>query len=378
VASVETQTKELKLQFLRAGGANNDKQEPTPFSLTEIDDFVAFARSVGGEPLLQVPLIKNIEGSPATAQDAADLVTYVNVTKGYGIKYFSIGNEPDLYEEQSLRDKGYDAVAFCAEYRAFATAMRAVDPQIKLVGPDLSWKYIAGQDWLTPFLKDCGDVVDVVAVHRYPLEPTVCTNAKAYSDASNYRRVLTRLRDVMSATGQAEKPLALTEANITWDGDPAKSKMEASPGTFPAAVWVADNLGVSLEAQLENVSYWSLSEGWTLGFFDGTKPRPAFHVLKLFSTQFGSEVLTVTGASTSLSAYSGRDEAAAKTSLFLINKTAGLIELTVDFVDHPRTESVKLAVLPNSIQLAMIPDAGGTATVTNYTADMTAPTVVAQ
>jgi hypothetical protein len=256
--------------------------------------------------------------------------------------------------------------------------MRAVDPQIKLVGPDLSWKYISGQDWLTPFLKDCGDVVDVVAVHRYPLEPTVCTTTKAYSDAGNYRRVLTRLRDVMSSTGQGEKPLALTEANITWDGDPAKSKMEASPGTFPAAVWVADNLGVSLEAQLENVSYWSLSEGWTLGFFDGTKPRPAFHVLKLFSTQFGSEVLTVTGASTNLSAYSGHDEAAAKTSLFLINKTAGLIELSVDFVDLPRTESVKLAVLPNSIQLAIVPDAGGAATVTNYTADMTAPTVVAQ
>lgn len=377
VASVETQTQELELRFLRAGGANNDKQEPTPFTLTEIDDFVAFARSVGGEPLLQVPLIKNIAGSTATAQDAADLVTYVNVTKGYGITYFSIGNEPDLYEEQSLRDKGYDAVAFCAEYREFATAMRAIDPNIKLVGPDLSWRYTADSDWLTPFLENCGDVVDVVAVHRYPLQAADCTQTKAYNEVTAYRRVLTRLRKVMSSTGQAEKPLALTEANITWDGDPAKSKQDASPGTFPAALWLADNLGASLEAQLDSVSYWSLSEGWTLGFFDGTEPRPAFHVLKLFSTQFGSEVLTVTGAPTDLSVYSGHDQDTARTSLFVINKTPSALELLVNFTDLSRTEPVALAVAPHSLQLAVAPDEGGTVTVTNYTAEMTSPTVVA-
>lgn len=377
VASVETQTQELKLQFLRAGGANNDKQEPTPFSLDEVDDFVAFAQSVGGEPLLQVPLIKNIAGDAATAQDAADLVTYVNVTKGYGIKYFAIGNEPDLYEEQSLRDKGYDAVAFCAEYREFATAMRAIDPDIKFVGPDLSWKYMVDNDWLTPFLENCADVVDVVAVHRYPLQPTDCTTAKAYGDVAAYRRVLTRLRKVMSSTGQAEKPLAITEANITWDGDPAKSKMEASPGTFPAAMWVADNLGASLEGQLDNISYWSLSEGWTLGFFDGTEPRPAFHVFKLFSTQFGSEVLTVTGAPTDVSVYSGHDGDAARTSLFVLNKASSPLELSVDFVDLPRTESVALEVAPESLQLVIVPDDGGAVTVTNYASDMAAPTLAA-
>ncbi|HMA95605.1 MAG TPA: glycosyl hydrolase, partial [Polyangiaceae bacterium] len=375
VASVETQTQELKLKFLRAGGANNDKQEPTPFTLAEVDDFVSFARNVGAEPLLQVPLIKGIAGAAATAQDAADLVTYVNVTKSYGIKYFAIGNEPDLYEEQSLRDAGYDAVAFCTEYRAFATAMRAVDPGIKLVGPDLSWKYVAENDWLTPFLENCGDVVDVVAVHRYPLQPTVCTQAKAYSDVVAYRRVLTRVRKVMESTGQAEKPLAFTEANITWDGDPAKSTMEASPGTFSAALWLADNLGASLEGQLDNVSYWSLSEGWTLGFFDGTKPRPAFHVLKLFSTQFGSEVLTVTGASTDLSVYSGYDADAARTSLFLINKTSSPLELSVSFVELPRTEALSLVVAPHSLQLAIVPDDGSTPTVTNYASDMASPTV---
>jgi hypothetical protein len=376
VASVETQTKDLKLRFLRAGGANNDAQNPVPFSLSEIDDFVAFAKSVGAEPLLQVPLIKNIAGAAATAQDAADLVTYVNVTKGYGIKYFSIGNEPDLYVDQSLKATGYDAVAFCTEFKAFATAMRAVDSSIKLVGPDLSWKYQGGaNDWLTPFLQNCGDVTDVVAIHRYPISPTACTPAAAYNDVDKYRQILTYVRGIMTATGQSNKPLAMTEANITWDGDPAKSTMDASPGTFPAALWLADNLGVSLEAQLDSISYWSLSEGWTLGFFAGTKPRPAFHVLKLFSTQFGSQVLKVTGAPAGVTAYSGRDAATAKTSLFVVNKTNSPVELTVEFTGLTRSQPITLSVSPLSLQLAVTPDDGSNPTVTTYSGDMTAPAV---
>ncbi|MEJ2219131.1 MAG: glycoside hydrolase family 44 protein, partial [Gemmatimonadota bacterium] len=262
VAGVEAQTAELKLGLLRAGGANNDRQDPTAFSLAEIDDFLAFARQVGAEPLLQVPLLENTAGEAATAQDAADLVTYVNVTQGFGVRYFSIGNEPDLYEEQGMMPAGYDATTFCATFRELAAAMRAVDDTIQIVGPDLSWKYQSGaNDWLTPFLQDCGDVTDIVAVHRYPLAPTACTDTAAYADSARYRTVLTHLREILSATGQENKPLAITEGNITWDGDPANGTMAASPGTVPAALWVADNLGVSLEAGLHSVAYWSLSEG---------------------------------------------------------------------------------------------------------------------
>jgi hypothetical protein len=375
VAGVEAQTKTLGLNILRAGGANNDKQSPSPFSLTEIDDFVSFAKNVGAEPLLQVPVIKNIAGATPTAQDAADLVTYVNVTKSYGVKYFSIGNEPELYVEQSLQTAGYDAVAFCTTFKEFATAMRAVDPSIKIVGPDLSWKYQSGtNDWLTPFLQNCGDVTDIVAVHRYPMAPTACTESAAYGDVATYRTLLSHLRDIMTKTAQGDKPLAITEANFTYDGDPAKSTMVASPGTFPAALWVADNLGASLEAQLHSVSYWSLSEGWTLGFFSGTAPRPAYYMLKLFSTGFGSEVLTVTGAPTGVSIYAGRDATAGKTSVFVVNKTTSPLKLTVDLAEVPRTASAALSVSPISLQVAVLPDDGSAPTITVYSADMAAPT----
>ncbi|MGC4069180.1 MAG: glycosyl hydrolase [Polyangiaceae bacterium] len=379
VAKVETKTKELKLRLLRAGGANNDKQSPIAFSLSEIDDFVAFAKNVGAEPLLQIPLIKNISGTEATASDAADLVTYVNITKKYGIKYFSIGNEPDLYTEQSLRATTYDAVAYCTEFKSFATAMKAVDPSIKILGPELSWKYQSGaNDWLTPFLNNCGDVTDAVAVHRYPLGPTACTEGAAFADVEKYKQLLTRLRAIMTATGQADKPLMVTEANVTWDGDPTKSTMAASPGTFPAALWVADNIGASLEAEVDNVSYWSLSEGWTLGFFDGTNARPAFHVLRLFSNHFGTEVLSVTGSPTGVSIFAGRDAAAQKSTLFIVNKTTSPLALDVQFAGLPRTANVSLEVAPRTLLVAGVADDGSAPTRTTFTQGDTAPSDVIQ
>lgn len=374
VAAVVEQTQELKLGLLRAGGANNDRQEPTPFTLSEADDFVAFARAVGAEPLMQVPLIKNVDGVAATAEDAANLVTYLNVTKTYGVKYFAIGNEPDLYVEQGLMPAGYDASAFCATFKEFAQAMRAVDDSIKIVGPDLSWRYTTGaNDWLTPFLEGCGDVTDIVAVHRYPLAPTECSEVKAYADGVSYRSTLKHLRSILKATGQEAKPLALTEANITWEGDPANAVLGASPGTLPAALWVAENLGISLEAGLFSVNYWSLSEGWTLGFFEGSTPRPAFHVLKLFSNHFGSEALTVTGTPSGTAVFAGRTSAAGSTSLFVVNKTNSSLSLEVAFADHPRTASLSLTIPAGSLQLAVVPDDGSAPTLTSYAPGMTAP-----
>jgi hypothetical protein len=375
VATIMQPAAELKLGLLRAGGANNDRQEPMPFTLSEVDDFVAFARAVGAEPLLQVPLIKSTEGGTPTAQDAAALVTYVNVTKAYGIKYFAIGNEPDLYVEQGLMPAGYDADAFCATFREFALAMRAVDADIQIVGPDLSWQYTSGaNDWLTPFLQGCGDVTDIVAVHRYPLPPADCSDVKAFADATSYRSTLTHLRSIMTATGQQDKPLAITEANITWDGDTMNAPLAASPGTFAAALWVADNLGVSLEAGLYSVAYWSLSEGWTLGFFDGATPRPASHVLKLFSNHFGSQVLSVTGAPSGASVYAGRTPEAASTSIFVVNKSNGPLALEVAFTDHPRAASVMLSVPATSLQLAVVPDDGSPPALTSYAPGMAQPT----
>src|SRR5512142_1658584 len=172
----------LGLNLLRAGGYNNDAEKSTgaygsdPFGHDPIDAFVAYARAVGAEPILQVPLLSSYKrhGGTADPADAAALVTYVNVTKRYGVKYWEIGNEPDLYATADL--PGYTVDRYIADFKAFGAAMKAVDPSLRLLGPELSWKYYPTQarngpnDWLTPFLRDAKGAYDVVAIHRYPFD----------------------------------------------------------------------------------------------------------------------------------------------------------------------------------------------------------------
>ena len=159
VAGTETLVAALKPSFMRVGGYNNDANIPDPFDDGQLDTMVAYARAIGAEPILQVPVLGDTAGQQPTAATAAQMVTYANVTKGYGIKYFSVGNEPDIYDQQASATApsrpGYTAADTCATITSFVAAMKAVDPTIKIVGPDLSWKYQAGNganDWLTPIL----------------------------------------------------------------------------------------------------------------------------------------------------------------------------------------------------------------------------------
>src|SRR5437773_2608352 len=69
----------LRPALMRVGGYNNDANLPDRFDDAEMDRAVAYARSVGAEPLIQVPRLANTAGAPPTAADAAAMVRYANV-----------------------------------------------------------------------------------------------------------------------------------------------------------------------------------------------------------------------------------------------------------------------------------------------------------
>ena len=319
--------------LMRVGGTNPDNSTPEAFSNAVMEAAVTYARAVGAEPLIQVPVLKDASGNVPTAQTAADIVQNLNVTKSLGVKYFSIGNEPDIYVDNGHLTS-YSADQLCQTFSAFADAMKQVDPSIKIVGPDFSWKYQAGggaNDWLTPFLTSCKSKLDILAVHRYPLDPTLTVEARAAADPAAFRATLRNLRSAMDAQGMTSIPLAITEYNITWDGDPTKSTLPASPGTFLAAQWTADVHGVGLEEQLWSLDYWSISEGWTLGMLNGKTPRPAYFALKLYADHFGPTVLATTGAPTGMSVYSSRNASNNGVQVVAVNWNPQHYDLTVSF-----------------------------------------------
>ena len=71
----------------------------------------------------------------STPEAAAALVRYVNVDMQYSIKYWSIGNEPSLYEQDtSLKGQAWDAVTYAKRWREFALAMKATDSEAIRIG----------------------------------------------------------------------------------------------------------------------------------------------------------------------------------------------------------------------------------------------------
>lgn len=357
---------ELAPFVLRIGGYNNDANTPDPFDEAQIDLAIAYAHSIGADVILQAPLLVDATGAMPNADTAAAMVKYVNVTKGYGVKYFSVGNEPDLYPDATGATKGiqgYTPAGYCASATAYAAAMKAADPTIKLVGPDLSWKYQQSgpTDWLTPILQMCGAAFDIISVHRYPLDPAQTTVANAAGDAARLRTTIAHLQSILQATGNGDKPLAITECNITWDGSPEKSILPASPGTVPAALWTADARGVGLEAGLWSTIFWSTREGWSLGLFtaaDG-KPQPSYWALQLFAAHFGPTLIAVSATPAGVNAYASRNAANDTTQVVVVNWNQAPAKLTFNVVDLPAAPPATTFVFPSlSFGAIDIPDIG--------------------
>src|SRR5690606_21987845 len=237
----------LKPQLIRIGGYNNDANTPDPFDDAELDDAAAYAAATGAELILQVPLIANIDGDRPSAKDAAEMIAYANVTRGYGIQYVSIGNEPDLYPDMGCLFEpttpaipGYTPEQYCADAESFVEAIHEVDPTVRVVGPDLGYKYQAFADWLTPILESCGQLFDIVAIHRYPFESLAVTASDAQNDTASFRATVADVRQRMAAAGAGDKPLAVTEANLAYIASPTGNPTGSILGTVEHALWMAD------------------------------------------------------------------------------------------------------------------------------------------
>lgn len=267
------------------GGNWGDENNLRPY---HIDQFVSLAEQLGAEVSLNVRLIGG------TPELAAELVRYANIEKGYGIKYWGIGNEPTLYA--TAKDvPEYGTAQFNQEWRAFAEAMRAVDDSILLIGPELHQfgpnlestpKDPFGLDWMTEFLKANGDLVDIVSIHRYPFPQTSGGRAATVDElmgaSEEWEDIIRYLRNLIVETTGSTLPIAVTEVNSHWSNAMGG---EATPDSFMNAIWWADVLGRMISNQVDVVNYFSLQSNNSTGgygLFARSEPRPTYYVYTMY------------------------------------------------------------------------------------------------
>ncbi len=169
-----------------------------------LDQFIAFARQMGAEPMVTVPL------DSQHPQTGAEWVRYCNVEKNYKIRYWAIGEEPDL--GNSLEPGQYNVYNYINDYREDYNAVKREDPSLFVFGPELASKYAGAEDdWVTPFLQYDGDIVNGVSIHRYAASNAASLTSQALlEDLRHETAVLRSVRDKISGNSDLDVPLAVT------------------------------------------------------------------------------------------------------------------------------------------------------------------------
>jgi hypothetical protein len=225
---------------------------------TDFDTFMGTVRAANAQPIITA------DYGSGTPDEAAAWVRYANVTKGYGVKYWEIGNEipgNGEYGAQWETDKhaSHSATTYATNLLQFVSAMKAVDPSIK-IGAVLttpgSWPDgIVGpgdtQDWNHTVLSIAGSKIDFVIVHHYPSsasEADLLTKPQAQVPgmAATVRSLINQY-----AGGNAPNVgIAITEAN----GDRGKD-------TAPNGLFAPDEMLTWAENGAFTVDYWAMHNG---------------------------------------------------------------------------------------------------------------------
>jgi hypothetical protein len=314
--------KNAGITFLRWPGGNwGDRNDIQPWM---VDNYITQAKMMNAEPSFTLRL----PGS--TPEAAAGWVRYVNIEKQYGVKYWSIGNEPSLYEaDTSLGDQAMDAVTAAKRWREFAQAMKAVDPTIILYGPDTNQftgdpafdpKDSAGKDYLREFLKLNADLVDIVTVHRYPF-PSCRTcgppsKAELLANTPEWDDIIPSLRRVIKEVTGKEMPVGIMEWNSNWSN---VSGAETSPDSFLGALWTADVLGRMIRQRPELLAYWTLKTGTPdagHALMTSFTNRPSYYAYQIYK-RFGNRLLAANADDPMVSLFAAKRADGAVTAIFV-------------------------------------------------------------
>jgi hypothetical protein len=145
-----------------------DPKSNQPMSTTSLNDLWAYAQKIRPDEaiLFETNPTTNGGNDPSGAK-ITELMNKLK-TDGINIKYFEIGNEPDMGDTS-----GMAPAAYFAAFNEQAKAIHAACSDCIVMGPSVFTFWQAGNTWLDDFVKNCGDNADAISVHSYGEDNTV-------------------------------------------------------------------------------------------------------------------------------------------------------------------------------------------------------------
>lgn len=307
---------------------NADK---TFFNSMNFDEFIALCQSKNIEPLIVVNLQSSKYNGGPTQQTlintAKEWVRYANVTKGYNVKYWQIGNEVD-HDNLFTRDE------YVAAFKSFATAMKSIDSNIK-VGTGI----LSNTSWNKAVRDSCGSLCSFFSTHNYQFSSTVASGGlPAWSKdtttyASNGEATQNMLNNNFPDSGIE---IMITESNITGGEFPTIAGQEDRnvPNLYKALYFFEETMNL---IALKDVTYnftWNVHSPWDYQLngaggviIDNLLSNdynnvllPQGKVVKLINSYLKDQLIAMVRVNDSLRSYASISNDNKEFSLFLLNK----------------------------------------------------------
>ncbi|WP_327587607.1 cellulose binding domain-containing protein [Nonomuraea sp. NBC_00507] len=221
---------------------------------TDFDTFMSGVHRTGAQAMVTANY------GTGTAEEAAAWVRHANVTKGYGIKYWEIGNENygnghygSAWEADNHADKS--PAEYARHVVAYSDAMKAVDPTIKIgavLTTSANWPDgLVGEGdagtWNKVVLSMAGPKIDFVILHWYP---------GALDKTGHVPDMIHLTREQIAkyaGPGSERIGIAMTEFNT--------GSSSAGTTTQPGALAAADAYATLLANGVFTVDWWNVHNG---------------------------------------------------------------------------------------------------------------------
>lgn len=298
-------------------------------------EFSLFAERLNTEPTMKVPVFFPGIGNPSTdkmvqfpvsSDTGRDLVKYLNSDdlddeivqarhdnghpEPFHIKYFTLGNEEYFAEHASGGKYPKEVVreAYVNQVKAFAAAMKAVDPSIKIgieIGSGQGPSYIP-TEWndfvLEKLTEGSEDIIDYVEVHYYSGGfPNLDDNKIFFILNHNYlfERELGRLENLYNQVkSYGDFEILVGEYGTQFYVGPDGME-RINSGSFLSAFSTAEHIKYFQKYKFDRAAYFLL--GFHLYFSliggedleeDVFTLRPSYFVLDMFANHFGDEMVS--------------------------------------------------------------------------------------
>jgi len=225
----------------------------------DFDEYVALCRNVGAEPVVCVNIMSHVydKNDDITIDTliyyAKEWVRYANITKGYGIKYWQLGNEQDHHNDI------YPLDLFKVDYKKMAAAMHKIDSSIK-TAPGLL------QKWNNTMLDFCPEYVNFITCHQYLWfggSETVAYDAwKDYG--SNLIPNITKNQNYVLASSKPDLEIFITETGITGGKYPDPDVFNLYKGLILFEMQMEE----ILKPNVKYTFYWGTHSPWNGEFGD--------------------------------------------------------------------------------------------------------------